>query len=129
MREYINGLGSAELRTDLEPLIDQEDWYPQISDRMRELGVTSWKRVHRQFVIDRARKWLIEHGVHPEKFIRATSQADLFVNRPRHAPILAQSTRGIGERDIRALVLKAVSRMSDQELLDLRIPLRYLVES
>src|SRR6202022_840609 len=69
MREYVKNLNSPELKHELEHPIEQDDWYPRVSDRLRDLGVTSWKLAHRHFVIDRARAWLLEHGVRPERFI------------------------------------------------------------
>jgi len=127
MREYVKNLNSPELKHELEPLIEQDDWYPRISDRLRGLGVTSWRLAHRRFVADRARAWLVEHGVRPERFIRSALRHEPTAARPRHAPEQAGPRPRSSERDIRALVLRAVSRMSEEELLDLRIPLRYLV--
>lgn len=101
---------------------------------MQELGVTSWRLAHRRFVIDRARAWLAEHGVFPDRFIRSTMSHELRAIRSRHAPAQIGSapapidgTLSISQPDIRQLVLRAIAKMSEQELLDLRIPLRYLV--
>ncbi len=134
IHEYVNNLNLPALDLEIDSLLTQTNWFPQVSDRMRELGITSWKLAHRRFVIDRARAWLDEHGVFPDRFIRSTMPHEPLATRPRHAPALVgrvaapiDGATSISQQDIRELVLRAISKMSEQELLDLRIPLRYLI--
>jgi hypothetical protein len=132
VRECLDKLDSVKLKEELVPLIDESDWYSRLSSRTYELGLTSWRLAHRRFVISKARAWLIEHGIRPERFIRLVSARSSPLpaprrERPAHASADPRLESSLGHRDIRTLVQRAVSRMSEQELLDLRIPLRYLI--
>jgi len=129
-REYVDGLAQAELKEELSELLDRERGFNLFFARAQVLGLKDWKTVHRRFVITRAKAWLAEHGVRPEKLIRPAltfSPSTRFRHveletRRDHAP-----SSPLGRADIRALVLKAVARMLEEDLLDLRIALRYLL--
>jgi OST-HTH/LOTUS domain len=129
-REYVDGLAQAELKEELSELLDRERGFNLFFARAQALGLKDWKSVHRRFVVGRAKAWLAEHDVRPEKFIRpatifSPSAGFRHVEwgpRRDHAP-----SGPLGRPDIRALVLKAVARMPEEDLLDLRIALRYLL--
>lgn|SRR5262245_36740144 len=129
-REYVDGLAQVELKEELSEILNRERGFNLFFARAQALGLQDWKSVHRRFVVGRAKAWLAEHGVRPEKLIRP---APIFSpstglrhaesgTRRDHAP----SSR-LGRADVRTLVLKAVARMPEEDLLDLRIALRYLL--
>jgi OST-HTH/LOTUS domain len=127
-QEYIDGLPQAELKEELSELLNRERGFNLFFARAQVLGLNDWKSVHRRFVVGKAKAWLAEHGVRPEKFIRP---ATIFSPSPGFRHVGARRDHApsspLGRADIRALVLKAVARMPEEDLLDLRIALRYLL--
>jgi hypothetical protein len=129
-RAYIDGIALPELKEELLELLNWERGFNLFFARAQELGLRDWKSVHRRFVVGKAKAWLAEHGVRSEKLVRPPtifSPGHGFRHvesgtRRDHAP-----SAPLARTDIRALVLKAVTRMPEEDLLDLRIALRYLL--
>jgi hypothetical protein len=129
-REYVNRLPQAELKQELLELLNRERGFNLFFVRAETLGLHDWKLAHRRFVVSKGKAWLAEHGVRPEKLIKpasiffpsAGSRHVESGTRHDHAPL-----GPLGRADIRTLVLKAVARMPEEDLLDLRIALRYLL--
>ena len=130
-REYVAGLAQSELKEQLSDLLNLERGFNQFFASAQVLGLKDWKSVHQNFVVGKAKAWLGEHGVRPEKLIRsapAFSPSAGFRHPEwgtRHDHVPSTPLRHQG--DIRTLVLKAVAQMPEEDLLDLRIALRYLL--
>jgi hypothetical protein len=106
--------------------LGSEPWFPTFLRTAAELGVREdWKTAHRAWVADRAREWLERHGLPVNVFIRPRLVRSPPV--PRRSAPSQVAVGGIPRESIRPLVLQAIARMSDEELLSLNIPLRYLV--
>lgn len=132
VRRSIEHLPPA-LQQELNALLEQDAWYSLFRQRTRDLDISDWNVAHRRFVVDRAKLWLRDHGVPLEKFVHSISRTKSSFDGMRR-PMVASSwqprlerDKVIDRRNIRGIVLRAVDRMSDDELLDLRIPLRYLI--
>lgn len=123
-REHAAGL-ALDL-AEVEATLGEPDWYPRFVRLLAPVARDMWKKIHRRFVVDRFTAWAGQHGIAVSRFIvqrRGARDPAREANgdsghRPRQAP----------PADVRALVHRAIDRMSEEELLDLRIPLRYLVE-
>jgi hypothetical protein len=108
--------------------IETDPWYQTFFNVASELGRSnSWRQTHRAFVVSWAIDWLQRHDIEPRAFLRnnlgtpARNRGDSRSQTERAVSILPQ-----GE-NLRKVVFKAVARMSYEELLNLSIPLRYLV--
>lgn len=87
----------------------------------------SWQQFFRQFIEAQARAWLSEHGLRPGPFFRSKPR---LTSRPLLERNVARQPRTalLTGSQLRRLILEAVRRMPEEDLLSLQIPLRYLVE-
>lgn len=112
-------------------LAQEEDWLPRFQRTLEQAGLlTEWRVAFRVHVAMRAREWLERHHLPIAAFVRRRSKPAA-ARAPSVTPAPSEPTRtaGISRRNIRPLILQAIARMSDEELLGLNIPLRYLVTS
>ncbi|HYO55495.1 UPF0158 family protein [Archangium sp.] len=141
---FASKMTQPEAREALSRSLDSESWLPTFLGAAEKLGVREdWKAAHRAWVAERAREWLERHHFPANALIRPWRVRPPPVPR-RNAPIqvaalpqvavptqVAAPTQvavsGIPRESVRPLVLQAIARMSDEELLNLNIPLRYLV--
>lgn len=121
-REFVRELERPDLVDDLHHMIEGDRWYPRFSKALTASGLPDWRDTHRRFVVEQAREWLTQQGIRPDRFIRRISSAA----RARGIPNQILQA-GLQPGNIREVVMRAIARMSDEELLDLKIPLRYLV--
>ena len=113
-REHLDGLAQAELKEELSEFLNRERGFNLFFARAQALGLHDWKSVHRRFVVGRAKAWLAEHGVRPEKFIRPAtifSPSSRFRHvewgaRRDHAP-----SSPLGRADIRTLVVRTENQI------------------
>lgn len=110
-------------------------WFQIFTRALADLGQrTRWLAVHRNFVLGEAAKWLNSHGIDEQKFIHAQSRAKnstksdtTEVRRTPDQSLLSERPLSLPRERVRELVQQAVVRMSEEELLNLPIPLRYLI--
>jgi hypothetical protein len=132
VRSSVEELDQPELKREFLTLLDQNNWFPGFINRAQMVGFHGWRGPYRRLVVDHAKAWLQEHGIRPERFIRSIPQRITATPRLREVdkPLYSLPPAPIiPERNVRQIVQRAVARMSDEELLDLRIPLRYLFEA
>src|SRR5690606_16314287 len=109
-------------------------WFQVFTRALADLGQrTRWLTAHRNYVLDEAAKWLSSHGIDQQKFIHVQSKAKINTDSDTHAGTREINYASPGGRPllprerVREVVMQAVGRMSEEELLNLPIPLRYLL--
>jgi hypothetical protein len=122
--EFANKTGRSEVSAALSR---QEHWFAAFLRAVDEAGLKEqWKGAHRAWVWMRARQWLEHHQIPVAGLLRTRAVRPPLPQPP--VPSAPGNARlGIPRSAIRPLVLKAIARMSDEELLSLSIPLRYLL--
>jgi hypothetical protein len=120
-RDFAQSHVDSNVRDTLGSVLEGGSWFRDFTDRAERFGISDkWLSAHRTFVIGWARAWFIAHGLKPDRFIRGRS-------RPTQAiapAVVSPSGKSLG--GIRRIVHSAIDRMSDDELLNLSMPLRYL---
>lgn len=123
-REFATSQADSTTRETLESTLSGVSWFRDFTERANQLGISEkWLSQHRSFVIGRARQWFVEHGIKPDRFIKGRSR--VAPRRDTEGPVTAAPpAKSLG--GIRRIVHSAIDRMSDDELLNLSIPLRHL---
>ncbi len=122
-REFAAAQTDAQVREALAGSAEGASWFREFTKRAEEFGLsTKWLSVHRSYVLSRARQWFVDHGIKPERFIMSRSRPPSA--RQTAAPSVTAPAKSLG--GVRRIVHSAIDRMSDDELLNLSIPLRYL---
>lgn len=128
-RQFAEEHGDQAVRERLLPVLDRPSWFRDYTKEAEQLHLDrGWLDRHRAYVLERARAWLSKQGVRPERFIAPVTRAP---RREPPRPVDAASKPRDRERSlaqIRKLVHSAIDRMTDDELLSLSIPLRYMVK-
>lgn len=129
---FIGKVAREDVRQELSEALGQEGSGPRFQSALRQAGLLpAWLTAFRLYVAGRAREWLEYHHIPVGAFVRTRPKPSATPIRAEGAvsPQQSQPARvlGISRRVLRPLVLQAISRMSDEELLGLNIPLRYLV--
>ncbi len=124
-REYAAELQDHAAQERLIASLDKESWFREFTHLAEELRADKpWIERHRSHVIAYAKKWLEEHEIKAERFITARRIASPAREPVRPVtPVPQQPTLS----PVRKLVHSAVDRMTEEELLNLTIPLRYLI--
>jgi hypothetical protein len=128
-RDFVGDIEDVEERERLHSMITGDHWFRNFTDAMSEQGrLQAWLTAHRHYVLQRARAWFSEHGLQPEHFVggRRRFQAAWQQTRSEPPPRFRRETSA-GRNNLRQRVLDAVRRMPEEELLDLKIRLKYLV--
>lgn len=122
---FVQELPEKATRERLAATLEREHWFTDFTRQTATVGLNElWLERHRGFVIGRAREWLEAHGLKADRFITA-----------KHAPAAEKDqARAVAPgRQLRApsavrkLVHSAIDRMTDDELLNLTIPLKYII--
>lgn len=114
----------SDAREKLRAHLDAEDWFKQFTDTASAVGVLKpWLDAHRAFVTSRAIAWLKKHNVMMNLFIKRQYERK---NLPQRQ-LGSSNPLGLQRENLREVVIRAISRMPEEDLLNISIPLRYLV--
>lgn len=123
LREWAQrSVADEDARGRVLTLLEAENWFPQFREACETLEQHDWRSIHRAVVIEHLEAWAHAHGIKPSKYLRFST-----ASKPpaaRDTPAHPRPRRS----HVRAIVEDAIARMSDEELLDLRIPIRYILE-
>ncbi|MBZ4417633.1 hypothetical protein [Myxococcus sp. RHSTA-1-4] len=87
-----------------------------------------WRQAFHRCVVAHAHSWLAAHGLQPGRFFRVKASAP--VRKPPQQNMMRQPrTALLTGSQLRRLILEAVRRMPEEDLLNLQIPLKYLVDT
>jgi hypothetical protein len=127
---FIEALPAGIDRTPFTEALASSSWRTTFRQMAAAAKVgNEWQKVHQACVVAHARAWAEAHRI---PFDRLTSSVSPRRNAPEaHTEATSRAAAKIApDADltaIRAMVHAAVDRMSSEELLDLRIPLRHLL--
>lgn len=122
---FAESISDSVMRERLASVIDREGWFRPFTKAATDCGLGQpWLNAHRAYVVETAISWLKSHNIDPRRFLRRSEQP---WRRARTSSAPAQLASELRQENVREVVLRAVSRMSDQELLNLPIPLRHLI--
>lgn len=121
-------LDSNEIKdATIRDAIDGERWYVEFPQRLSAespLLAVNWKRQRSSFVIDYVRKWCAENDVDQNVVFESfTPRLPAYTPRCARSAIVADSTKG----SLREVLLKAIDRMSTDDLLRISIPPSHLI--
>lgn len=114
----------SEVRADLRAHLNSEDWFNDFTNAASAVGaLIPWLNAHRAFVTTRVIAWLKKHNIDPNLFIKR--QQERPIRRPQQLPL--RSHMGLQRDNLREVLTRAISRMPDEDLLNISIPIRYLI--
>lgn len=130
--EFVDGIASPQAQQKLSAALDAHEPIEAFYDELNSHQNVSrrWSNRYRQLLTQRADAWADDNGI-PRQFLRETRTAqheahlrDFPASTSKLSIPAAASDTELGER---ALILRAVERMSLAELLRLPIPAEYLL--
>jgi hypothetical protein len=118
-REFVAELEGGNQFTEA---VNAEDWFRRFPRELRLSAIPDvgrkWNRVRTERVSAHVRNWCEENKIDPELAFQQQASADLAF-RPASASV---------PRETRTVVLAALARMTTDELLQIPIPAKYLLE-
>jgi hypothetical protein len=128
LRDWVNQSGAdLEVRERLLAILGREDWYLSFKEACEASNQRGWSTLHRTVVVEHLEAWARAHGIKPARYLRSQRPrppTTPSLSSPNNRPSLPRTRRS----DVRQIVERAIARMSDEELLELRIPLRYILD-
>lgn len=132
LREWVERHATESDQIRLLEHLESQDWYQPFANTCAELELRGWRTVQYRAVLSHLREWLEQHDIRESTFIlwptQEHSQTRPKDKRARRHSAPGRTPNTMGHSNVRARVIAAVERMSDDELLSLRIPVRYLLD-
>lgn len=119
-REFID---ETILREDPRTIVtlESDTWYVDFPNALRSRKpkyASQWNRIRSQKVVEHVHKWCLDNDV-PDRW--------LFESAPEEVGQGVQA-RDLNEMQKRSLILNTLGKMSTEDLLQLRVPLRYVLD-
>ncbi len=103
-------------------------WHKVANDLLSPPLLQRLKTARREWVVEQTRPWLADHGLDERRFVRFGRQATHIPDRGQGVPRQGSAAGQATERALRARIVRCVQKMTLDELLELRIPSRFLID-
>lgn len=121
--EFINRPDTGEDKTTLLEALRTQEWYRRFPAELEKRGpvlIRAWSHLRSKRIIDHVKAWASKNNV-DENLLFAVGRVSPTKGASSAAPVAAT-------RELRQALLSSLERMATPELLELPIPMRYVLE-